>query len=458
VVFLAVVMVKLTNPVHHLYFTTEVVTTPFPHLTVNNGIFHWLAMGLSYALATVGYFMLLELFVQVSYDTKPFVGLVSITSLPIVFDVVGLASPYLIDFAYEPIGVAVFAVGIFYVYIDRFQAIQLAGGRDNAVIVVNAADHIRDYNDGATELFPELIEQNAIGKPIGTVLPRIVESLQADTGLIELERHGNQRYYRLAENSFGADRSQLGRLLTLSDITHREQYRRELERQNKRLDQFASMISHDLRNPLTVAIGRLALAREECDSEHLEAVATAHARMEELIEEVLTLARQGQPINETETVDLSAVAAQCWKVVETTGAELVTEDDLTIIADVDRLQRLLENLFRNAIEHGGEDVTIRVGAIGEDGGFYVADNGPGIPPEDRKQVFESGYTTADDGTGFGLAIIKEIVDAHGWIITITESADGGAQFDIREVDSSTKGSFSAHTGPSARGSDTSSST
>jgi signal transduction histidine kinase len=434
VIFLAVVAVKLTNPVHHLYFTTEFVTTPFPHITVNNGIFHWLAMGLSYALATVGYFMLSELFMQVSYDTKPFVALVSITGLPIVFDVVGLASPSLIDITYEPIGVAVFAVGVFYVYIDRFQAIQLAGGRDNAVIVVNAADHIRDYNDGATELFPELIEQNAIGKPIGTVLPRIVESLQADTGLIELERHGNQRYYRLAENSFGADRSQLGRLLTLSDITHREQYRRELERQNERLDQFASMISHDLRNPLTVAIGRLALAREECDSEHLEAVATAHARMEELIEEVLTLARQGQPINETETIDLSAVAARCWQMVETASAEPATEDDLTFIADGDRLQQLLENLFRNATEHGDEDVTIRVGAIDGDDGFYLADDGPGIPPEEREQVFESGYTTADDETGFGLAIAEEIADAHGWIITITESADDGAQFEIRGVE------------------------
>ena len=194
------------------------------------------------------------------------------------------------------------------------------------------------------------------------------------------------------------------------------------------------MISHDLRNPLNVASGRLALAQEECDSEHLEPVATAHDRMEELIEEVLTLAQQGQPIDETGTVDLSAVAAQCWKVVETTGAELVTEDDLTLIADVDRLQQLLENLFRNAIEHGSGDVTIRVGAIDGDDGFYVADGGPGIPPEDREQVFESGYTTADDGTGFGLAIVKEIADAHGWIITITESADGGAQFEIRGVE------------------------
>ena len=262
VIFLAVVAVKLTNPVHHLYFTTEFVTTPFPHITVNNGIFHWLAMGLSYALATVGYFMLSELFMQVSYDTKPFVALVSITGLPIVFDVVGLASPSLIDITYEPIGVAVFAVGVFYVYIDRFQAIQLAGGRDNSVIVLNADDHIRDYNNSAAELFPELTGQDVIGKPIGTVLPTIVESLRADTAVVELKRQESQRYYRLTKNSFGADQSQLGRLLTLSDITHREQYRRELERQNERLDQFANMISHDLRNPLTVASGRLTLARK----------------------------------------------------------------------------------------------------------------------------------------------------------------------------------------------------
>ena len=65
-VFLAVVTVKLTNPVHHLYFTTELVTTPFPHLAVTTGIFHWLVMGLTYALAIVGYFMLLEPFMQVS--------------------------------------------------------------------------------------------------------------------------------------------------------------------------------------------------------------------------------------------------------------------------------------------------------------------------------------------------------------------------------------------------------
>jgi len=434
IIFLVVVVVKVMNPIHNLYFTAEIVTTPFPHLAIQNGIFHWLVMGLSYALAIVGYFMLLELFLQVSYDTKPFTILVAITGLPIVFDVIGFASPLLINITYEPIGVAVFAVGVFYVYIDRFQAIQLAGGRDESVIVLNADDQIRDYNSSAADLFPTLTEPNVIGKPLGNVLPTIVDARRADTAVIELERNDVRRYYRLTVNSFGAGQSQLGRLLILSDITHREQYRRELERQNERLDQFASMISHDLRNPLNVARGNVELAQQECDSDHLENVSDAHSRMEDMIEDVLALARQGQPIDETETIHLAPVANQCWEVVDTADAELVSDIDLTFIADRDRLQQLLENLFRNAIEHGGADVTIRVGETDGEDGFYVADGGPGIAPKDRDQVLESGYSTADEGTGFGLAIVKEVADAHGWALTITESTDGGARFEITGVE------------------------
>ena len=91
------------------------------------------------------------------------------------------------------------------------------------------------------------------------------------------------------------------------------------------------------------------------------------------------------------------------------------------------------NPFRNAIEHGGSDVALEVGALPDHRGFYVEDTGPGIPKEDQKQVLEPGYTTADDGTGFGLAIVKEIVEAHGWEIRVTDGTDGGACFEISGV-------------------------
>jgi signal transduction histidine kinase len=432
--FLVVVLVKLSNPLHHRYFTTELVTEPFLHLAVHSGVFHWLAMGLSYALATVGYFMLLELFVQVSYDTKPFAALVAVTGLPIVLDVVGLQSRYLIDITYEPIGVAVFAVGVFSVYTDRFQAIQLAAERDDAVIVLDDSGRIRDYNDSAATLFHELTADSAIGEPLGAVIPAVADALQTNTDVLAVEQQDAPRYYRLTQNPFGADRTQLGRLVTLTDVTDREQYRRRLERQNQRLETFASMVSHDLRNPLNVAMGRLDLAREDCESEHLAVVATAHARMQELIVDLLQLARQGQPIGETTVVELSSLAGRSWSVVSAPGAELVVERDLAFEADADRLRQLLENLFRNAIEHGGPDVAVRAGALDGGAGFYVADDGPGIPEADREIVFETGVTSDEDGTGFGLAIVTEIAEAHGWDVTITSSAGGGARFEVSGVE------------------------
>ncbi|UIO99609.1 HAMP domain-containing histidine kinase [Halobaculum sp. CBA1158] len=222
---------------------------------------------------------------------------------------------------------------------------------------------------------------------------------------------------------------------------------RELTRHNEQLERFASVISHDLRNPLNVAQGHLALAREERDDERLRTVADAHDRMEALIEDVLELARQGEGISDTEPVGLAGLADRCWETVATAEATLSVETAATVRADSDRLRQLLENLFGNAIEHGGSNVTVTVGAIeGDSGdgdsngdsdsdgdGFYVADDGPGIPEGVRESVFESGYSTDDDGTGFGLAIVAEIVGAHGWEIRATESAEGGARFEITGV-------------------------
>jgi signal transduction histidine kinase len=85
----------------------------------------------------------------------------------------------------------------------------------------------------------------------------------------------------------------------------------------------------------------------------------------------------------------------------------------------------------DAVEHGSADVTIRVGAL--DDGFYVEDDGPGFDGADEASLFEMGYSTADDGTGYGLAIVDSVVDAHGWTITPTESAAGGARLEIRGV-------------------------
>jgi len=223
-----------------------------------------------------------------------------------------------------------------------------------------------------------------------------------------------------------------GAVATMRPITPRKLREEELERQNERLEEFASVVSHDLRNPLNVAQGRLQLAREEHDSEHLSVVGDALDRSQAMIDDLLTLARQGQSVSELETVALDLTVRRCWQTVETRGATLTVETDRSILADMGRLQQLLENLVRNGVEHGGDGVTVTVGEL--DDGFYVADDGPGIPDGERDRIFESGYTTADAGTGFGLAIVQEIADAHGWQLRVTESDAGGARFEITGVE------------------------
>jgi signal transduction histidine kinase len=152
--------------------------------------------------------------------------------------------------------------------------------------------------------------------------------------------------------------------------------------------------------------------------------------METLIDDSLTLARQGDPVTDTKPLAFETIAAQAWAVVQSDEATLMVEKDFTLQADPDRLQQLLENLFRNAIDHSNGAVSIHVGPLTEPTGFYVADDGPGIPESERRDIFEPGYSTDENGTGLGLAIVSEIVDAHGWDVTVTEGSEGGARFEI----------------------------
>ena len=430
-VFVLISLVKLTNPLHQRYFQSEVLATPFPHLSILSQELHWLAMGIAYALAVVGYFMLFELFRQVGHDTKPLFGLIGLTGLPIVLDALAVVSPTIINITYEPLGVAAFAVGVLFVFIDDFQTVQLTGQQDDPVLVLDDESRVRDFNRKAKELFPDL----EVGEDIDSVLPEIAEYINGgqDDAVFELELTGGFKYYHLGVRPFTTDRSRLGTSVAFTDVTEREEYRRELERQNERLEQFASMVSHDLRNPLNVAQGRVEYLRGEDDSEHLAATGRALDRMEGLIEDVLALARQGQPIAERDRVTLSVVAKEAWAVVESDTATLTVDSDWTFIADSTRLQQLFENLFRNAIEHGGADVEIRVGALDSGAGFYIADDGAGIPVQDRERVLESGYSTASDGTGLGLSIVSEIAAAHDWQIDVTGSDEGGARFEFSGV-------------------------
>ncbi|WP_267641579.1 hybrid sensor histidine kinase/response regulator [Haloarchaeobius amylolyticus] len=237
---------------------------------------------------------------------------------------------------------------------------------------------------------------------------------------------------------------------TIAYAINATETRTALRRQNERLDTFASIVSHDLRNPLGVAqayLGELGAEADAVDDDAVEAIDESLDRMEELVADVLQLAREGRDAYETAVVDLGAAVDRAWSSVETADATLRVGDDCGyLLADESRLAQLLENLFRNSVEHGvprasgeagdpgehgGDDVTVTVGRWKD--GFYVADDGAGIPEKEREQVLESGYSSAD-GTGLGLAIVESVAAGHGWSVTVTESESGGARFEFTGVD------------------------
>ena len=230
--------------------------------------------------------------------------------------------------------------------------------------------------------------------------------------------------------------SESGISVYFRDVTEQKEYERELEAQNERLEEFTSVVSHDLRNPLQVAKSRTGLAQTECDSSHLDDVADAIDRSQALIEDLLTLAQEGEEVSEVEPVALADVAERSWQTVESRSATLETHATRTFQADRSRVKQLFENLYRNAIEHGGDDVTVSVGSMAS--GFYLADTGPGISEGDREKIFEAGYSTAEEGTGFGLRIVEQVVEAHGWDIRVADSDDDGARFEITGVDTPDK--------------------
>ena len=327
----------------------------------------------------------------------------------------------------------------------------IANALNDAVYVVDEHGQFEYVNDEFTELTgydretvlgstPALIKDEDAVAAAENQLGQLLSSDGPDTAAFEVTIQPRDGEPIICEDQMGVLPYEGeyfdGSVGVLRDITDRKQQEEQLRRERDRLDEFAGVVSHDLRNPLNVATSSVQVAAQECDSPHLDRAERAHSRMETLIEDLLTLARGGDQVESPDPVVLQELAESAWENVATSTAQVCVETDntRTLLADRSRLSQLLENLYRNAIEHGDDGVTVRVGELAEGRGLYVEDDGPGIPAEDRETVFESGYSTAEEGTGFGLSIVEQVAEAHGWEIQATTGSDGGARFEITGVE------------------------
>ncbi|WP_167768387.1 PAS domain-containing sensor histidine kinase [Haloarcula amylovorans] len=207
----------------------------------------------------------------------------------------------------------------------------------------------------------------------------------------------------------------------------------KLEASNERLESFASMLAHEIRNPVTIGQIYSKQLTEDDESDAASYVAEALDRIEDMIDVMLVLARGNAAVGKPEPVAVDDAVEVAWEQVDATAAELRLSTDKRLQADPRYLQHLFRNLFENAVEHGGDDVTVTVGELPT--GFYVEDDGSGIPDDEIGSVFEPGYTTAAGrgGTGLGLAFVQELTRVYGWDCTVTESESGGARFEFTGV-------------------------
>jgi signal transduction histidine kinase len=292
-------------------------------------------------------------------------------------------------------------------------------------------------NDAAYE-YLDMDREEVLGRPVEEALGVFREAVTGETPLT-VERDGVA--YEVTRSAVGVG----GHTYLIQDVTMRQE-RLELQRKNERLDQFASAVSHDLRNPLTVILGRVRhMEMDEPNQPHVDAIERSATRMENMIQDLLALSRAGATIEDLEQVPLADVATESWETAQTDDAdfELTVNESTTVRADRNRLRHIFENIFRNAVDHNDHPLTVRVGLLegteatpddGQQAGFFIEDDGVGIPVDERDMVFDHGHTTRDEGTGFGLSIVRDIVDAHDWDIRIAESDEGGARFEIIGVE------------------------
>ncbi|EMA17448.1 hypothetical protein C435_09849 [Haloarcula marismortui ATCC 33799] len=424
--YLSIVIVKLTNPLHGLYFATRFVADPFPHLAITHGLFHWVVTGLSYALVTVGFFMLFELFLEADYDTRPLGVLVGITALPVTLDIVGYVSDFLLDINHEPLGVALFAFGVLYVYDEAFLAVQLTDGVDDAVVYLDDDGHIKESNGKAQRLFPAL--SGSRGQNLETVLPAVTEILQTDEQILERNRGGGAEYYLVSDTSFSLGQVDIGRMLVFTDVTESERRRRELDRQNEQLEGFATAIRHELLNTLQIVTGRVsaagdALNRGDVDlaKESLQSTSETADRMSEIVDGLATLARHGQTIDETMPVDLQPVVEGAWDRADTDGLTMAADVEGQVIADPTRLRDLFESGFTFAAHNDASMVTVSR----EADEIVITDDGTPAGETASEAFFEYGGAIPDAAAGMTLPNLRMLARTHGWDVTLdTEYQDG----------------------------------
>ncbi len=440
VVFLFFVALKVTNPLHDLYFTTEWTTDPFPHLAIQHQLLYWIVLGLSYAIIAIGFFMLIERFHYTGTDSRPLIVLIGITGIPAIATILGGEVQWLLPLMYEPPGVAVFALGTLFVYNQRFETIRLTAESDKPAIYLDQDTCVRDYNQAAHAIFPAL--HDSIGKPITAVTPAL-EGHFADESIVTITRDGEPRLYDVSHTPFISGNVTTGHLVALTDVTDRESYRKRLEEKTEQLEALNRVVRHDIRNDMAVILGWAELLEDHLDDEGKEALERVLQKSRHVIELTETSREFVESLSGDETAEMKPINIQQVLRVELAAVhDSFPDAEFTVSGEIPHvsvqgslmLSSVFRNLLENAVRHNDKEtptITVRCVEHPETVNIHITDNGPGVPDDQKKQIFGKGEKGIDSpGTGIGLYLVETLVNQFGGDVWVEDNDPNGAVFII----------------------------
>ncbi|MFB6194337.1 MAG: histidine kinase N-terminal 7TM domain-containing protein [Halobaculum sp.] len=464
--YLSVVLLKLTNPIHGLYYAVSVTRVPFPHVVVSYGPLNWVILASAYALSGVGFVWLVRFFAESPWNTRTLAMLVGATALPVAGTVVGRVTEptTVLALNYEPLGVAAFAVGTLFVVLDSFRATlgEYGGAIDrisDAVIVVDDDGIVRRTNATARDAFPALAE--VTGVSLASALPAVADARES----AQRTHTAADRKWLVRESPVTLGPHAFGAALVLTDVTELRRQQAELTRQNRQLERFTEAITHELRNGLAIADGHLDWAERSLpdstddDTAHTsgddtaadttrsdaetgdveestlasarESLGTARegiARTRRVVDDLSRLTRLGQTVR-PEEYEWCSLSDRADAATADTDLAVAVTRDARIEADPDRLEFLLDRAGTFAVANGAS----RLRLTATDDGFAVADDGDTVPRRDTDALFAYGDAVPDAETGMLLPTVGTLARVHGWRVEPDPDYRDGVRYTIHGV-------------------------
>jgi signal transduction histidine kinase len=436
--YVAVVGVKVTNPVHGRYFDATLRTDPARRLVVEEGALYWGSLALAYALSAVGFYLLYRLFRDSDRSSWALVGLFAATGLAVVPNAVARAAPSVLpQLSYEPLGVAVFAVGTAYLVEDTFLAVERTATRSfvertaGGVLILDADGELRDHNERAADLFPAIANG---AKRVGDLSADVADAYREERPtLVDVdEGNGERRTYCVTSEQLSVGETPFGWALLVQDVTDIERQRERLDRHEEQLGDMAGAMAHELRNSVAVADGYLAAAADRLDDGDeagaAESIAVARDRVErigDVVEDLHTLVRHTRDAGDPSFVDVEATVRDAADAADA-DVSVVVEGDGRILAAPTRLKQVFKNALAFAAFNEATTVTVSV----TDDGFAVGDDGRFTADDGGQLLFEYESAEPSAEAGMSLPNVRALARMEGWSVKPDPTYASGIRYRI----------------------------